>query len=51
MGTAFKKVWALHTWISPMSATGFDVDLLGERCRAEVLAEPVYDPANEKLSA
>ncbi len=29
--------------------TRFHVDLLGDRRAAEVLAEPVYDPANDKL--
>lgn len=33
------------------SGTVFEVDLLGERCVARVLAEPVYDPANERLRA
>jgi dimethylglycine dehydrogenase len=31
--------------------TCFDIDLLGERCRARVLSEPVYDPQNQKLKA
>jgi len=31
------------------AGTYFEVDLLGERRAAEVLAEPVYDPANDKL--
>ena len=29
----------------------FDIELLGERRAASVLAEPVYDPANERLRA
>ena len=29
--------------------TELSVDLLGERCRATVLQEPAYDPANERL--
>jgi dimethylglycine dehydrogenase len=29
--------------------TEFGIDLLGERCRARVLMEPAYDPANERL--
>jgi len=33
------------------AGTGFDVDLLGDRCGARVLAEPVYDPGNHKLRA
>ena len=33
------------------AGTAFDVDLLGDRCAARVLAEPVYDPANEHLRA
>jgi dimethylglycine dehydrogenase len=31
--------------------TGFEVDLLGERCLATVLEEPVYDPDNRCLKA
>jgi len=31
--------------------TALDVDLLGERCRATVLKDPIYDPANERLKA
>lgn len=31
--------------------TCFDIDLLGERRCAQVLAEPAYDPANKKLKA
>ena len=31
--------------------TRFEVDLLGNRCHVRVLAEPVYDPRNEKLKA
>ncbi len=31
------------------AGTRFDVDLLGDRRAALVLAEPVYDPANDKL--
>ena len=31
--------------------TALDVDLLGERCRAIVLKDPIYDPANERLKA
>jgi dimethylglycine dehydrogenase len=27
----------------------FDIEILGKRCRAKVLAEPIYDPKNEKL--
>jgi dimethylglycine dehydrogenase len=33
------------------AGTAIDVDLLGDRCAATVLAEPVYDPANEHLRA
>ncbi len=29
--------------------TTFDIKILGDRCRATVLAEPVYDPKNERL--
>jgi dimethylglycine dehydrogenase len=29
--------------------TELGIDLLGKRCRVTVLAEPVYDPANERL--
>ena len=29
--------------------TELGIDLLGKRCRATMLAEPVYDPANERL--
>ena len=29
----------------------FDVEILGQRRRATVLAEPLYDPANERLRA
>ena len=31
--------------------TKLDVDLLGERCRATVLKDPVYDPENKRLRA
>jgi dimethylglycine dehydrogenase len=31
------------------AGTCFDVDLLGDRCGARVLAEPAYDPGNDKL--
>ena len=31
------------------AGTCFDVDLLGTRCGARVLAEPAYDPGNDKL--
>lgn len=31
--------------------TGLSVALLGQRCAATVLAEPVYDPSNERLRA
>jgi len=31
--------------------TILDIDLLGERCRATVLKDPAYDPANERLRA
>ena len=30
-------------------ATELSIDLLGERCRARVLKEPVYDPDSERL--
>lgn len=33
------------------AGTCFDIDLLGDRCSAEVLAEPVYDPGNHNLRA
>ena len=33
------------------AGTCFDVDLLGDRRGAQVLAEPVYDPGNENLRA
>ena len=29
--------------------TELSVSLLGERCRARILEEPAYDPANERL--
>ena len=28
-----------------------DIGLLDARCRATVLAEPIYDPANERLAS
>ena len=28
-----------------------DIGLLDVRCRAKVLAEPIYDPANERLAS
>jgi len=31
--------------------TELDIGLLDERCRAKVLADPAYDPANERLRA
>ena len=31
--------------------TDLGIDLLGERCRAIVLKDPAYDPANERLRA
>ena len=31
--------------------TELGIDLLGRRCRATVLKDPVYDPANERLKA
>ena len=31
--------------------TRLGIDLMGERCNATVLEEPVYDPANERLKA
>jgi dimethylglycine dehydrogenase len=31
--------------------TELGIDLLGERCRATVLKDPAYDPANERLRA
>jgi dimethylglycine dehydrogenase len=31
--------------------TDLGIDLLGERCRATVLKDPAYDPANERLRA
>ena len=31
--------------------TDLDIDLLGERCRATVLKDAAYDPANERLRA
>ncbi len=33
------------------AGTCFDVGLLGDRCTARVLAEPAYDPGNDKLRA
>ncbi len=32
-------------------ATELAIDLLGKRCRATVLKDPVYDPANDRLRA
>jgi len=29
--------------------SAFDIEILGVRCRAKVLAEPAYDPRNERL--
>ena len=29
--------------------SSFDVEILGQRCRAEVLSEPIYDPENLRL--
>lgn len=31
--------------------TQLGIDLIGKRCRATVLADPVYDPSNERLRA
>ena len=31
--------------------SSFELDILGERRKATVLAEPIYDPANERLRA
>ena len=28
-----------------------DIGILDARCRATVLAEPIYDPANERLAS
>ena len=39
-------------YVTPQLAapgTVLSIDLLGERCRARVLKEPAYDPANERL--
>ncbi len=39
-------------YVSPQltePGTELDVDLLGQRCRATILQDPVYDPANERL--
>jgi dimethylglycine dehydrogenase len=29
----------------------FDIEILGERCRAKVLAKPAYDPTNKRLQS
>lgn len=44
----------VFAYVTPAFATpgaAFDVEVLGERRRATVLAEPVWDPANERLRA
>ncbi|MBT8079567.1 MAG: aminomethyltransferase, partial [Gammaproteobacteria bacterium] len=33
------------------AGTAIDIDLVGNRCRATLLAEPAYDPANARLRA
>ena len=33
------------------AGTVIDIDLVGERCSATLLKDPVYDPANERLRA
>ena len=41
-------------YVDPVNSkpgTALDIDLLGERCRATVLNDPIYDPANERLKA
>jgi dimethylglycine dehydrogenase len=41
-------------YVDPVNSkpgTALDIDLLGERCRATVLKDPIYDPANERLKA
>jgi dimethylglycine dehydrogenase len=37
--------------VNSIPGTALDIDLLGERCRATVLKDPIYDPANERLKA
>jgi len=41
-------------YVDPVNSkpgTALDIDLLGERCRATVLKDPIYDPTNERLKA
>jgi dimethylglycine dehydrogenase len=50
-GYAVQKSLAL-AFVNPEFAepgSAFDIEILGVRCRAKVLAEPAYDPRNERL--
>ena len=41
-------------YVDPVNSkpgTALDIDLLGERCRATVIKDPIYDPTNERLKA
>jgi dimethylglycine dehydrogenase len=59
IGVTTSGAWGHHVnkglgfgYVDPdhaVAGRSFDVELLGVSCRATVLAEPVYDPRNEKL--
>ena len=38
-------------YVDPAAGGGLEIDILGERCKARILSEPAYDPANLRLRA
>jgi dimethylglycine dehydrogenase len=47
VGKSLAFIYVEPQYAAPGST--FDVEILGHRCPAKVLAEPVYDPKNERL--
>ena len=47
VGKSLAFVYVKPEYIAPGST--FDIEILAERCKATVLAEPAYDPKNERM--
>jgi len=47
MQQSLALAYVIPEFAEPNSA--FDIEILGVRCRSEVLARPAYDPRNERL--
>ena len=47
VGKSLAFVYVKPEYTTPGST--FDIEILAERCQATVLAEPAYDPANERM--